>query len=112
MEINQMLRSAINRRKIVFTLASITLALPTVRQSQVSSFNETINLDPNDQAQKLSIERFRTHTEFLLEEAQTRLSDISEQHPLATPWISYINELRQQLMTLNDLITYHHNSTY
>ena len=112
MEINQMLKAAINRRKAIFTLASITLSLPTTRQIQINSFNETINYDPNDYVQRLSIERFRTHTEFLLEEAQARISNISEEHSLVSPWLTYVNELKQQILTLNDLLTYNHLSTY
>jgi hypothetical protein len=104
MEIDKTLQQAIDKRLQSFLLASATVALPFMRHVQISSFNETMTYKPDEQEQRLVIEQFKVHTELLIEEASNNIAHVPDDCSILYSWQNYINELKQQVDSLNDLL--------
>ena len=105
MEINKTLQQAIDKRLQTFLLATATIALPHMRHVQISSFNETITYRPDEPEQRLVIEHFKVLTQLKLEEASAQIQNIPEDYPLLFNWQNYINELKEQLESLKELLS-------
>ena len=112
MEIDKVLRVAIDKRLQSFLLATATITLPFMRHTQINSFNETVNYRSDDPEQRQLIEQFKTHTQLLLEEAQQNTQHLTENHPILYSWQNYINELKQQVDTLNDILVHSTTNYY
>ena len=105
MEIENTLREAIEKRRNTFSLVAATISLPTLRFTQTQAYNETLNFKADDYFQRPLIEQFKIHTELLLEDAQIYLSNIPEDYIMVQDWHNYINELKQQLYNLTDILS-------
>lgn len=105
MDVDHLLREAIERRKNIFQLATATISIPSMREAQKTAFNQTIAYKAEDFFQRPIIQQFRTHTQLILEDAQANITYIADTYEMTNSWKTYIQELRQQLDTIDDLLS-------
>jgi hypothetical protein len=105
MEINKTLQQAIDRRFQTFLFVSATIALPKQRHCQISSFNEIMTYRPDEPDQRQTIEQFQVLTQLKIEEANLLIQNIPDDYPSLYNWQNYINELKDQLDSVKDLLS-------
>jgi hypothetical protein len=104
MELNKTLQQAIDKRLQTFLFVSATITLPKLRHSQISSFNEIITYKPDEPNQRQVIEQFQVLTQLRIEETSQLIQSIPDDYPSLNSWQNYINELREQLDSLKELL--------